>query len=91
MLLGATGQQDLVRSQLSLVRLVRSTIEPVLIIAALLTATLAFDGEFEGKDLILSLLVFSLTYPGRLSRGRIARPGFFEVCGNWLMIAFLLI
>ncbi|HEY4373044.1 MAG TPA: undecaprenyl-phosphate glucose phosphotransferase [Burkholderiales bacterium] len=90
MLLGATGQQELVRSQWSLVRLVRSTIEPVLIIAALLGSTLAFDGEFEGKDLILCLLVFSLTYPGRLSRGRIARPGIFEVFGNWLIIAFML-
>ena len=91
MLLGAAHQQELIRSQLSLVRLVRSTIEPVLIISALLAATFVFDGEFEGKDLILSLLVFSLTFPGRLSHGRISRPRLFEVWANWLGIALLLI
>jgi putative colanic acid biosynthesis UDP-glucose lipid carrier transferase len=90
MLLGAAHQQQLIRSQLSLARLVRSTIEPVLIIAALFGITLAFDGEFEGKDMILSLLVFSVTYPGRLAQGRLARPGFLEVCLNWLAIVSLL-
>ena len=89
MLLGASHHQELIRSQLSLVRLVRSTIEPALIIGALFVISLAFDGEFEGKDLILSLLVFSLTYPGRLSRGRITRPGLLEVWGNWLVIVFM--
>jgi len=91
MLLGAAHQQELIRSQLSLVRLVRSTIEPVLIIAALLGATLAFDGEFAGKEMILSLLVFSLTFPGRLAQGRLARPGLLDVIANWLMIALLLL
>jgi putative colanic acid biosynthesis UDP-glucose lipid carrier transferase len=91
MLLGAAHQQELVRSQLSLARLVRSTIEPVLIISALFGCTLAFDGQIEGKELILSLLAFSLTFPGRLAQGRIARPGLLEVWVNWLAIAFLLV
>jgi putative colanic acid biosynthesis UDP-glucose lipid carrier transferase len=91
MLLGAAHHQELVRSQLSLARLVRSTIEPVLIIVTLLAATLAFDGVFEGKELILSLLIFSLTFPGRLAQDRLARPGLLEVWVNWLAIAFLLL
>ena len=91
MLLGAAHQQELIRSQLSLAKLVRSTIEPVLIIGSLLGTTLAFAGGFEGKELILSLLVFSLTFPGRLTQGRLAKPGLLEVWINWLAIASLLI
>jgi len=91
MLLGAADHQELIRSQLSVAKLVRATIEPVLIIGALLASTMTFDAQFEGKDLILSLLVFSLTFPGRLARGRVTRPGLFDVCVNWLSIVLLLV
>jgi putative colanic acid biosynthesis UDP-glucose lipid carrier transferase len=57
-----------------------------------LAASVAFFGEsFDGRYIILSLLVFSLTFPGRAPRG--TSPGAIasEVLAGWMLVVGLLI
>jgi putative colanic acid biosynthesis UDP-glucose lipid carrier transferase len=48
------------------------TLDPTLIVGALVASTLAWGETFDGPDLVLALIVFSLTFPGNLS-----------LVGNW--------
>jgi putative colanic acid biosynthesis UDP-glucose lipid carrier transferase len=75
MLAGASNQQSILRGQLSVLGLVRMTLDPVLIVGTLVASTLAFGETFDGPDLVLALIVFSLTFPGSLS-----------LIGNWWVL-----
>jgi putative colanic acid biosynthesis UDP-glucose lipid carrier transferase len=72
MLAGVGNQQSILRGQLSILGLVRMTLDPVLIVGAFVAFTLAWGETFDGSDLVLVLIVFSLTFPGSLS-----------LVGNW--------
>jgi putative colanic acid biosynthesis UDP-glucose lipid carrier transferase len=72
MLAGLGNQQSILRGQLSLLGFLRMTLDPVLIVGALVAFTLAWGETFDGPDLVLALIVFSLTFPGTLS-----------LVGNW--------
>jgi putative colanic acid biosysnthesis UDP-glucose lipid carrier transferase len=72
MLAGVGNQQSLLRGQLSLLGLVRMTLDPILIVGAFIACTLAWGETFDGPDLVLALIVFSLTFPGHVS-----------LVGNW--------
>jgi putative colanic acid biosynthesis UDP-glucose lipid carrier transferase len=72
MFAGVGNQQSILRGQLSVLGLVRMTLDPVLIVGAFVVFTLAWGETFDGPDLVLALIVFSLTFPGSLS-----------LVGNW--------
>jgi putative colanic acid biosynthesis UDP-glucose lipid carrier transferase len=72
MLAGIGNQQSILRGQLSLIGFLRMTLDPVLIVGAFVAFTLAWGETFDAPDLVLALIVFSLTFPGSLS-----------LVGNW--------
>ena len=91
MFAAANNQPQLLRSQLTSASLLRITLDPVLIILTLFAVTTVLGEEFQGPYLILTLLVFSLTFPGNApaatSTGALMR----EVLVSWSVIASILV
>ena len=82
---------DLLKSRLSVLNLIRFLLEPVVIIATLVVVVLAKGEQFDGAFFILSLLVFSLTFPGNWY----VHAGWFKflrgVVLGWLVIVAILL
>ena len=76
---------------LAIAHLVRMLLEAGVSIGTLLACALAFKVAFGGPYLILSLLLFSLTFPGRPPRG--TSPGAIasEVLAGWMLVVGLLL
>ena len=71
--------------------LVRMLLEAVVVVGMLWGAALAFGVSFDGPYIILSLLVFSLTFPGRAPRGTSGAAILREVAVDWILIVGLLL
>jgi putative colanic acid biosynthesis UDP-glucose lipid carrier transferase len=85
-------QLKLTHRPLTLAAFVRILVEPVVAIGTLAAAAAWYGASITGPYVILALLVFSLTFPGRAPRssspGGIAR----DVLADWiLMVALLLL
>jgi putative colanic acid biosynthesis UDP-glucose lipid carrier transferase len=76
---------------LSLSSLSRMLLDPVMAIASLFAAAHAFGVPFEGPYIILSLLVFSLTFPSNAPRGTSAGAIIRQVLGDWMLVVGLLL
>lgn len=79
-------------SSLKTTAMIQLAITPVLAIGTLLLCALAIGEPINGAYLILSLLVFSLTFPGHIPTphaGRLALVG--GVIADWLLIAAMLL
>ncbi|HEX3062734.1 MAG TPA: undecaprenyl-phosphate glucose phosphotransferase [Usitatibacter sp.] len=76
---------------LAVAHLVRMLLEAAVAIGTLVACTVAFEVAFGGPYLILSLLLFSLTFPGKQPRG--TSPGAIasEVLGGWMLVVLLLL
>jgi putative colanic acid biosysnthesis UDP-glucose lipid carrier transferase len=86
---GAPGR--LLHRQPAPVALLQAAIDPLVAIATLLGASLYYHGRFDGPFLILALLVFAMTFPGRLARDTgSARALALDVLTGWLPIIGLL-
>src|SRR5258706_150379 len=81
----------LTQGPLGLAALVRMLVEPVVAIGTLAASALALGVPFEGPYVILALLVFSLTFPGRAPRGTSVRAIARDVLGGWMLVVFLLL
>ena len=62
-------------SQPGTATLLQAVIDPVVVIGVLLASVLWFDGRFDAPYLILSLIVFPMTFPGGFARGAFSRFG----------------
>ena len=71
--------------------LVQTAIEPAVAIGTLVAAALAFGQSFEGHYLILALIVFSLTFPGRAPRAGSTGLMAGDILANWAVIVILLL
>jgi putative colanic acid biosynthesis UDP-glucose lipid carrier transferase len=84
-------QPRLFPSHLAPAALVWMVLDPVVALSTLVICALTLDAPFDGRYLILSLLVFSFTFPGhppsRISSASAAR----DIVGYWLAIALLLL
>src|SRR6185369_12658365 len=73
--------------------LLQAAVDPLVAIATLAAALAAFGGSFDGGWLILSLLVFAMTFPGSLARG--SSPGALEqaleIAASWFAVVGLLL
>ena len=67
-----------------------SAVDPLMTIGALLLCIAFFGVRFQGAYLILALLVFSLTFPGRIPAGESARALAREVGASWCITAAVL-
>ncbi len=71
--------------------LIESLVGPVSLISCLLALAWYFDGEIDPSYLVMSVVVFALTYPGN---SRLQRPLFgslVDIAVNWVLIAGLLL
>ncbi|HLX81855.1 MAG TPA: undecaprenyl-phosphate glucose phosphotransferase [Burkholderiales bacterium] len=84
-------QQRFLDHQIAPATLVRAVVDPVVTIGTLLLSAVACDVPFEGAYLILALIVFSLTFPGRLPEATGARALAGEVASSWLMTVAILL
>ena len=53
------------RRQMSLAALIKTLLDPIVAIGMLLIVATVYEEEFIGPYLVLSLILFSLTFPGR--------------------------
>jgi Undecaprenyl-phosphate glucose phosphotransferase len=67
-----------------------AAIDPVMTIGALLGCIAFFHVRFQGAYLILALLVFSLTFPGKVPAGGSVRALAREVTTSWFVTVTLL-
>jgi putative colanic acid biosynthesis UDP-glucose lipid carrier transferase len=77
--------------------LLQAAVDPAVAIGMLAVTTAVFGGRFDGPCLILSLLVFAMTFPGSLARerydGGAAGAGdlMLDVLAGWLAVVALLL
>jgi putative colanic acid biosysnthesis UDP-glucose lipid carrier transferase len=76
---------------LAVAHLVRMLLESAVIIGTLAASALYFGERFNGPYIILSLLVFSVTFPGQAPRGTSAAAIARDVIAGWLLIVGLLL
>ena len=76
---------------LTLAVLVRMLLEAAVAIGTLAAAAWYFREPFAGPYIILSLLVFSLTFPGHAPRGTSAGAIARDVLAGWILIVGLLV
>jgi|APFre7841882724_1041349.scaffolds.fasta_scaffold03884_4 putative colanic acid biosynthesis UDP-glucose lipid carrier transferase len=85
------NQQSLMRGQLSLLSFVRMTLDPLLTVLLLVVITLFHGGEFDGPELVLALIAFSLTFPGNLPLTPNAKGLVREILLSWGLIVLILL
>jgi putative colanic acid biosynthesis UDP-glucose lipid carrier transferase len=84
-------QLKLTQGPLTLAALVRMLLEATVAIGTLAAAAAWFHVPFGGPYIILSLLVFSLTFPGHAPRGTSAGAIAWDVLTGWILIVGLLL
>lgn len=78
------------QGRVSVLGWVRMSLEPVLIVAALVLSCAATDCAFGPPQLILALITFSLTFPGDVSVRRLRHNLLTSVVVNWAIVFGLL-
>jgi putative colanic acid biosynthesis UDP-glucose lipid carrier transferase len=71
--------------------LLRASVDSAAAISSLLVAVRAHDEPFDGSYLILALLLFSLTFPGRSPRAASLWGQAGDVLTNWIVVVALLL
>jgi putative colanic acid biosynthesis UDP-glucose lipid carrier transferase len=84
-----SGSKWLFRRQLSLVSLIKVFLDPVVSIATLAVVAAYFGETFGGPYLILSLVVFSLTFPGNWAEASI-KALWNGIVVPWLTVAAIM-
>jgi putative colanic acid biosynthesis UDP-glucose lipid carrier transferase len=81
----------LTQGPITLAVLVRMMMEPLVAIGVLAAAAAYFHVTFDGAYIILSLLVFSLTFPGHAPRGTSSGAIARDVLTGWILMVGLLL
>ena len=84
-------QLKLTQGPITLAVLVRMMMEPLVAIGVLAAAAAYFHVAFDGAYIILSLLVFSLTFPGHAPRGTSSGAIARDVLTGWILMVGLLL
>ncbi|HZZ91049.1 MAG TPA: undecaprenyl-phosphate glucose phosphotransferase [Usitatibacter sp.] len=90
-MIAAQDTQRLTQGPLSAAVLARMLLEAVVAIGVLGVSALYFAVPFDGPYIILSLLVFSLTFPGHPPRGTSAAAIARDVLAGWILVVGLLL
>ncbi len=80
---------SLFRRQLSLASLLKLLLDPIVAIGMLLLVATVFSEEFIGPYLVLALILFSLTFPGRWAEPNLKSFGN-EILMPWLITVAIL-
>lgn len=87
----ARGRQSLLRTHLSMLAVVPAFLDPLSILCCLIAVVVAHGQRFDGAYLILSLIVFSLTFPGQLSLATSAKVLMRDIGIGWTLIVLILL
>lgn len=90
MFAAADRQSSILKSRLSLTSLLGVFLDPIVTLSSLAAVTYAFDEPFEAPYVILSLVVFSLTFPGKSLLNVGFRALYREIAFGWLALAAVL-
>jgi len=71
--------------------LFRAALDPLVILICLQVCVAAYGEHFDGRYLILTLLVFSLTFPGNLSLATSTKVLMREIVLGWLLLSIILL
>ena len=74
------------RGQLTWLSFTRMSLDPAIALLGYVAVTLLRGDPFEGKDLILCLIVFSFMFPGQVPIGRVRSGLFRELLADWGMV-----
>lgn len=91
MLAALDRQPGLFRTAFTLASAVEVFLDPILVILVLFASILAWDVAIDGRHVLLSLLAFSLTFPGQLQLAERPRRMVREAVTGWLSIAMILL
>ncbi len=75
----------------SLIDFAKSLVDPLLAVACLFGATLAWGREIRAAEVILAALVFSLTYPATVPFRQRSRGMLRHIAGSWALVVTLLL
>ncbi|HET9663471.1 MAG TPA: hypothetical protein VFP00_04520, partial [Burkholderiales bacterium] len=78
-------------SHLAPAALVWMVLDPLVALFTLVVCALALDAPFDGRYLILALLVFSFTFPGHPPSRFNSRSAALDIVGYWIAIVLLLL
>ncbi|MGZ5040929.1 MAG: undecaprenyl-phosphate glucose phosphotransferase, partial [Usitatibacter sp.] len=81
----------LTQGPLAVAHVVRMLLESVVIVATLAACAFYYGERFDGPYIILSLLVFSVTFPGHAPQGTSPAAIAREVLGGWILIVAMLL
>jgi putative colanic acid biosynthesis UDP-glucose lipid carrier transferase len=84
-------QQLSYRKPLTATMLVKMTLDPFLIIASLLAVAAYFDESLDRNYLLLSLVIFALTFPGTWARRPSIRAEILHILATWPVLVGILI
>src|ERR1700720_1536043 len=91
MLASADAAPMVLRRQLSAPAILRISLDAIIAVGLLLAAAFYYEEPFEGKYLILALIVFSLTFPGAVYSAGSLMGLAREVILNWLIVLAILL
>ncbi|WP_457331797.1 undecaprenyl-phosphate glucose phosphotransferase [Rhizobacter sp. P5_C2] len=81
----------LARGRTSVIAVVRMALDPLLIVASLLISGAVCEQDFEGGELVLALIAFSLSFPGEVSIRRMKRGLLSGIVAQWLLVAGMMV
>lgn len=87
----ARGRQSLLRTHLSMLAIIRSFLDPLTILFSLAMVAAAYGERFDGAYLILTLIVFSMTFPGQLSLATNPKSLLRDILTGWFLIVLILV
>lgn len=71
--------------------MLRAALDPLLILLSLYVCVAVFNERFDGRYLILTLIVFSLTFPGNLSLAISTKALIKEIFLGWTLLVLILL
>ena len=71
--------------------LVAALLEPILTVAVFLIVTIAMTGELRRPDMVLCVLLFALTFPGRNRFGKAGGAVAGDIARSWLFLLTVLL
>jgi putative colanic acid biosynthesis UDP-glucose lipid carrier transferase len=89
MLLG-TPSVAVTRGQVSFASAIRAALDPTLIVLCLLVSCETTKSGFGGPELVLAVIVFSLTFPSEVSLHKLQQNLFGTIFVNWFLLVAVL-
>mgnify|MGYP000660363731 CR=1 FL=1 len=84
-------QSTILRTQISVLSLISMLLDPMIVTLTLLAAAYRYEGRVEAPYVILCLIAFSLTFPGRSRIELSLKRNIREITLDWLALAVLML